>query len=200
MAELRESTEAGAQRRAQLYAALEGKRREGESLGFNMNQWYDSSAVCLEDEQPRPPFEGDDIVQIHISTYPGNRLPHAWLTKTIPSKPISTIDLAGRGVFSLLTGHGGEAWKAAAAAVTKATGIPIKAYGIGWGLDYHDKFREWISRREIDEDGCVLLRPDRFVAWRSMKVVPDCKERLLHVLNRVLSRETQTVVNGQSTV
>lgn len=196
VAELTQATEAGAKRRAQLYDALEGKRREGEGFGLNMNQWYVSSAVYLDDEEPRPAFEGDDITQIHVSTYPGNRLPHAWLTKMNPGKPISTIDLAGKCSFCLFTGHGGDAWKQAAAAISKATGVPINTYGIGWGLDYNDKYREWIKRREIDEDGCILVRPDKFVAWRSKKMVPDCNGRLLHVLNRVLSRETSDVVNA----
>lgn len=108
-----------------------------------MNQWYDSSAVYLEDEEPRAKFDGDDVIDVFISTYPSNRLPHAWLTTINLSKPISMIDLAGHGDFSLYTGHGGEAWKKAVAEVSKATGVPRKAYGIGWGLDYHNRYRDW---------------------------------------------------------
>lgn len=190
VAELSQATEAGARRRKQLYEALEGKRREGESVGLQMNQWYNSSAVYLEDEEPRPSFQGDDILEVLISTYPGNRFPHAWLTKMVPSRPISTIDLAGHGAFSLFTGHGGHAWKQAAAEVSASTGIPINSYGIGWGLDYNDKYREWTDRREIDENGCILVRPDRYIAWRSKTMIPNCTEKLLRVFNRVLSRDT----------
>ena len=40
----------------------------------------------------------------------------------------------------------------------------------------------------MDEDGCVLVRPDRFVVWRSAKAVPDCEDKLLSVLNKILWR------------
>ncbi|KAF2095786.1 phenol 2-monooxygenase [Rhizodiscina lignyota] len=198
IAELSQSTEAGTVRREQLYQALEGKRREGESFGFNMNQWYTSSAVYLDDEEPRAEFAKDYILDIYISTYPGNRLPHAWLTAKVPSKPVSTIDIAGKGAFCIFTGHGGDAWKEAAAEISKSTGIPIKSYSIGWGLDYNDKYREWIKRREVGEDGCVLVRPDRYVAWRSKKMIPDCKAKLQHVLDHVLSRDQLTHANGSA--
>lgn len=194
IAELSQATKEGVARRKQLYAALEGKRREGESLGLMMNQWYTSSAVYLEDEKPRPEFKGDDIVEVLVSTYPGTRFPHAWLTTMTPTKPISTMDLAGHCSFSLFTGHGGDAWKKAADEVSASTGVPIKSYGIGWGLDYHDKYREWTDRREIDEDGCILVRPDRYVAWRSMTMIPDCSQKLKRVIDSVLSRGS--LMNG----
>lgn len=42
------------------------------------------------------------------TTYPGARFPHAWLNTTIPTTPISTIDLAGHGCVTIFTGIGGE--------------------------------------------------------------------------------------------
>jgi 2-polyprenyl-6-methoxyphenol hydroxylase-like FAD-dependent oxidoreductase len=188
--QLSEATEEGAARRSRLYKALEGKRQEGESLGITMNQTYDSSAVYLDDETShRPLIQGDRLVKILISSYPGHRLPHAWLDKPARGKLLSTQDLAGCGSFCLLTGVGGDEWRLAAKKVSQATGIPIKTYGIGFGLDYQDIYREWQERREVGEDGCILVRPDRFVAWRSMKMIPDCEGKLSQVLNRILSRE-----------
>lgn len=35
----------------------------------------------------------------------------------------------------------------------------------------------------------LLVRPDRYVAWRSAKLIPNAEEKLLHVFKRVLSRE-----------
>ncbi len=192
--ELSTASEAGAARREQLHVALEGKRREGESLGLTMNQWYVSCAIYLKDEpEPRPRLDGDPVVKIQVSTYPGSRLPHASLDLSTRTKVISTQDLAGHGAFCLFTGHGGDAWKDAAAEISKATGIPIKVYGVSIGLDYHDVYREWHERRGVEDDGCVLVRPDRFVAWRSTKLAEDCKGKLLDVFNHVLSRhELQT--------
>ncbi|KAI1320507.1 FAD binding domain-containing protein [Xylariaceae sp. FL0255] len=189
---LTEASAEGEKQRAMLHAALEGKRRECENLGLAMNQWYDgSSAIYVDDEPaPRPELKGNRVVEIMINTYPGNRLPHAWLDIATRRKEISTHDLAGHGAFSLFVGHGGEAWKNAAVKITKATGIPINAYGIGLGLDYIDVYRDWYKNRGVEEDGCVLVRPDRFVAWRSTKMVSDCEGKLTQVLNKILSRDS----------
>ncbi|KAB8238716.1 FAD binding domain-containing protein [Aspergillus alliaceus] len=129
------------------------------------------------------------IVDVEISTYPGSRLPHAWLDIPIRGKMISTQDLAGKGAFCLLIGIGGDAWRQAATTITCATGIPINVYGIGYGLEYRDVHRDWHAARGVEETGCVLIRPDRFVAWRSTKLVPDCEGKLFHVLNTILSRD-----------
>lgn len=188
--ELSEATEAGAARRLNLHNALEGKRLEGESIGLTMNQWYTSKAVYPDDElQPRPSLSGEPIKRILVSTYPGNRVPHAWLDVPTRRNPISTHDLAGHGSFCLLTGHGGDAWVYAAEMISKKTGIPIKCYRIGFGLDYHDVYREWHHRRGIEEDGCILVRPDRFVAWRSMSMVEECETKLMYVLDQLLFRD-----------
>lgn len=189
LAELSEPTPEGEKRRQALHEALEEKRRECENLGLSMNQWYTSSAVYLHDEdEARPAPKGDPVVDILISTYPGNRLPHAWLDIPKRQKLISTHDLAGHGAFSLFIGHRGGAWREAAANITKATGIPINTYAIGLGLDYIDVYRDWYKSREAGEDGCVLVRPDRFVAWRSKTMISNCEDKLQQVFNSVLSR------------
>lgn len=189
LAKLYSASEQGAERRKMLHNALEVKRQECESLGAAMNQWYVPEAVYLKDEdKPRPQVEGDPLVHVQISTYPGTRVPHVWLDIPTRKKTISTHDLAGKGSFCLFTGIGGDAWKQAAENISKATGIPINAYGIGFGLDYHDVYRDWYLRREVEEDGCVLVRPDRYVAWRSPKMVENCEGELRNVLDAVLSR------------
>lgn len=189
IAELYEPTDVGAARREELTHALEGKRREGESMGIAMNQFYVSTAVYLGDEtEPRPEIEGDPITTMQISTYPGSRLPHAWLDVANREKEISTHDLAGHGAFCLFYGHGGEEWTVAAASISKRTGIPIKVYGIGFGLDYHDIYRDWNAASGVEEGGCVLVRPDRFVAWRAKGMVSDCDGKLMEVFDQVLSR------------
>jgi hypothetical protein len=188
--ELSEVTDAGAARRAQLHAGIEGERRELESLGLTRNQVYVSNAIYLGDEGPAPKFEGDPIIDILITSRPGNRLPHAWLMKgALPGRRLSTIDLAGHGAFTLLTGHGGNGWKLAADNLSKLLGVPINCYSIGWGLDYHDVYRDWYKKREIEENGMLLVRPDRYVAWRSTKLIPNAEEKLLHVFRHILSRD-----------
>jgi hypothetical protein len=34
----------------------------------------------------------------------------------------------------------------------------------------------------------VLVRPDRFVAWRSMEMVEGCEKKLLAVMKHILGR------------
>ena len=61
---------------------------------------------------------------------------------------MSTIDLAGHGAFTVFTGHGGDAWKQAAANATKVSGVPINCYSIGGDLDYHDMYRDLFKKRD----------------------------------------------------
>ncbi|KAI9159112.1 Phenol 2-monooxygenase [Paramyrothecium foliicola] len=125
--ELYDPTEIGAKRRRRLQLALEGKAREGRSVGIGMNQWYESSAVSVDDElTAKPELTGDPITTPLIATYPGFRLPHAWLDIATRRKKISTHDLAGHGSFCIFTGHGGEGWLLAAKKISEATGIPLK--------------------------------------------------------------------------
>lgn len=187
--ELKAATAKGSARREKLHTALEDKRQELESLGLAYNHWYTSNAVYLDDEkEPRPTLEGDPIVNVQESTYPGSRLPHVWLDLPVRRKRISTQDLAGKGAFCLLTSVGGESWRLAAEQIKKDTGIPISIYGIGPGLDYADIHREWYRKRGTGDEGCVLVRPDRFVAWRSFGRADDCERKLRAVLDAVLVR------------
>ncbi|KAH8878792.1 hypothetical protein GQ53DRAFT_673387 [Thozetella sp. PMI_491] len=179
----------GSSRRAKLHHALEIKRQEVESLGLAYNQWYTSEAVYSKDEDaPRPSLEGNPIVELQVSTYPGSRLPHAWLDIPERGRMISTLDLAGKGAFCLLTGVGGEAWRAAAENIQNRTGIQIRSFGLGPGLDYIDVHRDWHKRRGVQDDGCVLVRPDRFVAWRSDRLAENCTKKLEQVLDAILAR------------
>lgn len=131
---------------------------------------------------------GDPIVEVQVSTYPGTRLPHAWLDTPGRRRSVSTQDLAGGGRFVLFTGWGGEGWVDAARAVGERTGIPITTYQIGLGMEWQDVYREWYARRGVEDSGCVLVRPDRFVAWRAVRAIEDCKGKLSEVLDKALSR------------
>lgn len=186
--QLAEPTPEGAARRARLQAAIEGTAHEFHGVGVEMNQRYESKAVYLEDEGPRPPLPEDSVLEHEITTYPGSRLPHAWLNTKMPGKKFSTIDLAGQNVFSLFTGIGGEKWNKAASKISQALNIEIRTFSIGWKQDFEDVYFDWARRREIDENGCILVRPDRFVAWRSKTMIPNPDEKLLNVVRSVLSR------------
>ncbi|KAK0631378.1 FAD binding domain-containing protein [Immersiella caudata] len=186
IAEFDDKGEVGRKRRHDFYRGIENTGTEFHGLGIEMNQQYRSDAVYQVDEPEAQALPADAVRERLISTYPGMRLPHAWLNTRVPGKQFSTIDLAGHGRFCLLTGPGGQAWKDAAEEVAKTVGVDIKSYSIGWKEDYEDVYRDWEKRREIEEDGCVLVRPDRFVAWRSKSMIAEPKAKLEAVMKSIL--------------
>ncbi len=57
-------------------------------------------------------------------------------------------------------------------------GLDIVAHVIGPGRDYQDYAGDWAATREIGEAGCILVRPDQFVAWRHASAADDAKAKL----------------------
>ncbi|CAI7630830.1 unnamed protein product [Penicillium discolor] len=191
--ELKSATPQGSNRRRALREAIRHTSHEFHGLGVEMNQRYDGQGVYTADEaDPYRQFgkAAEDKVLYHQpNTYPGSRLPHVWLNKATPEKPISTIDLAGHGSFTLLTGIGGGVWKEAAGTVAKKLKIPIQACSIGFRQDWEDVYFEWERVRGVEESGAVLVRPDRVVAWRASEALEDraaCEEKLLAVVRSIL--------------
>lgn len=181
----RDNTPEGAKRRAELKTALELKDYEFNAHGVELGQRYASNAV-LKDGTPEPALTRDPELYYHPTTWPGARLPHAWLGRD--GFKISTKDLAGHGKFALFTGISGEKWAAVAREVAAELGIEISAHVIGPGREYTDIYEDWTRLREVGEDGCVLVRPDQYVAWRSTSLTANPKSDLLAALKSVLSR------------
>ncbi|KAF2863560.1 hypothetical protein K470DRAFT_280173 [Piedraia hortae CBS 480.64] len=171
-------TKEGREMRLRLQGFLDTSFAE---IGNHMNQRYVSGAVVRRDEKDEPEEWSSEEWAQHVlrSTYPGHKLPHA-------EGKISTLDLAGHGAFCVITGIGGEAWKAAAEDIGKKLGIPFSAYSIGFGQDWEDSWGDWARVREIEESGCLLCRPDRTIAWRSMEVSENAADRLMSAVKTVL--------------
>lgn len=131
-------------------------------IGTEMNQLYQSNAILSSDEAASFQHTVDPITHYDVSTYPGKRLPHVWLTTPIPSALISTHDLAGKGKFTLFTGPSSavSSWISAARQAGESMGIGIECYSVGIGGDYNDCYSDWSSISGIEEDGCILVRPE----------------------------------------
>ncbi len=112
--------------------------------------------------RPTPGSSEDPELYYQATTYPGARLPHVWIEQG--TDKVSTLDVCGHGRFTLLTGIGGGVWQDAAAAYTGKTGLDLAVVTIGPGCDYEDPFGEWATAREVNDSGCVLVRPDHHVA------------------------------------
>jgi hypothetical protein len=183
------NTKEGRERRRAIFQGVKSQDRELQALGTAMSQTYGSSAIYTQDEakpfKPTPSELQSKQQNYEPSTYPGRRLPHAWLGKRIPGPLVSTLDVAGKGNFTLLTSIGGEGWRDAALAIKKDLGVNIKVVGVGYGLEWEDTFLDWVAKRGVEEDGCVLVRPDFFVAWRAREG-GDETQRLGNVMRTVL--------------
>jgi 2,4-dichlorophenol 6-monooxygenase len=148
---------------------------------------YDSTAVVPDESAARP--SKDDVRLYEPSTRPGHPLPHAWL-QADDGRRLSTVDLVRPGRFLLIAGEDGSAWCEAAAALAESHGIPLDTVRIGHlDGDLLDVCCHWLRRREISPGGAILVRPDRFVAWRSVDAAADAHEILRAALQRVLHRD-----------
>jgi 2,4-dichlorophenol 6-monooxygenase len=94
-------------------------------------------------------------------------------------RKISTLDLVPMTRFALLTGIAGEPWVAAAEKVGQALRVPLETVVIGPGRQVTDLYYDWARLREVEEDGALLVRPDKHIGWRSVRLPAD-PERALH--------------------
>jgi 2,4-dichlorophenol 6-monooxygenase len=188
------SPEAAAQREA-LRKAIAFKDYEFNCHGVELNQRYVSGAVVA-DERPDPGFARDAELYYEPSTRAGAHLPHVWLLRA--GRPVSTLDVAGKGRFLVLTGIGGEEWVAAARTFAGETGMEIATAVVGPDRDLEDAFGEWASLREIDEGGCLLVRPDMQIGFRALHAAGSAAAataQLRAAFSHILGHERKDVIN-----
>ncbi|HEY7890389.1 MAG TPA: FAD-dependent monooxygenase [Steroidobacteraceae bacterium] len=115
---------------------------------------------------------------------PGTRAPHFWLQRQ--GQRLSSLDLYGRR-FVLLTGPRAEEWCRCARIASSEEGIGLDICRPGEdGLE--DSAGSLSDIHMIEPDGCVLVRPDGFVAWRARNSKAASVEKVRSVLSRVHGR------------
>ena len=181
-----DATEAGEKQREALRKAIAFKTYEFDCHGVEMNQRYRSDAV-VSDGTAEPEFERDRELHYAPTTWPGARLPHAWVFDRHGAAH-STLDLVGHGKFAVLTGIGGEAWVEAAKRLAAELGLQIVATVIGPRRDYEDHGGDWARAREIGDAGCLLVRPDHHVGWRAQNASADAYADLSRALSAILGK------------
>jgi 2,4-dichlorophenol 6-monooxygenase len=174
-----------AEHRAQVLRRIRMQSMEFSELNVELGYSYESAAIVPDGSVAPNPV--DEVRVYEPSTRPGAPLPHAWVDDEGGGRrPIN--DLVEPGRFLLIAGEEGEAWCEAASQLADE-GVPLDTVRIGHiDGDLYDPRCMWVRRREIDPDGAILVRPDRFVAWRSIGVSEAPLEELSDAIGRILAR------------
>jgi 2,4-dichlorophenol 6-monooxygenase len=172
--------------RANARRALASQSMEFREHNVEYGYTYTSTAI-ISDGTPEP-ASPDPIRIYQPSTRPGSPLPHAWLDGT-EGRRISTLHLVRPGRFLLITAEHGEAWAEAARELATLHDIPLDVASIGHLDGQHlDPRCRWLHLRGIGEDGAILVRPDRFIAWRTAGESDDHRSELAAALGTILQR------------
>ena len=175
-----------AEHRSAVLRAMRAQSMEFSELNVEHGYCYQSAAVVPDGSAA--PVPADDIRMYQPGTRPGAPLPHAWIDdEDGHRRPVK--DLVAPGRFLLIAGEDGQAWCEAAHQLAAETGLPLDAVRIGH-LDgnLYDPRCAWQRHRQIASDGAVLVRPDRFIAWRHQAGANDPRAALADALSQILAR------------
>ena len=186
MDERKQNSPKAEKQRQALREAIAFKKYEFDAHGVEMNHRYKSNSVLTEGDK-EPEFKKDKELFYQPTTYPGARIPHAWVYDKTGVKH-SLLDLCGKGNFSIFTGIGGEEWLKAAKNIKTQLGIKIQCNIIGPDQDFEDHAGEWSSIREISDSGLILVRPDQHICWRSKDMMSNSSEKLMDVMKKILHK------------
>ncbi|HET7203672.1 MAG TPA: FAD-dependent monooxygenase [Steroidobacteraceae bacterium] len=176
-----------AQHRSRALRGIRRQTMESNELNVEYGYHYCSAAVVADGSpEPRPI---DDIRLYEPGTRPGSPLPHAWIDDEDGfRRPLK--DLVKPGRFLLIAGENGDPWCSAARSIAGTHGIPLDAVRIGeLDGDLFDPRLAWEQYRGTGRDGAVLVRPDRFVGWRSPGAAADPSTELAAALQQILGRK-----------
>ena len=186
MDERKQNSPKAEKQRQALREAIAFKKYEFDAHGVEMNHRYKSNSVLTEGDK-EPEFKKDKELFYQPTTYPGARIPHAWVYDKTGLKH-SLLDLCGKGNFSIITGIGGDEWLKAAKNIETQLGVKIQCNIIGPDQDFEDHAGEWSSIREISDSGLILVRPDQHICWRSKDMISNSSEKLMDVMKKILHK------------
>ena len=172
--------------RSAVLRAMRAQSMEFNELNVEYGYSYQSAAVVPDGSAAPAPV--DEIRVYQPSTRPGAPLPHAWVDdEDGHRRPVK--DLLAPGRFLLIAGEDGHAWCEAARQLAAEADIPLDAVRIGHlDGDLYDPRCTWQRHRQIASDGAILVRPDRFIAWRSPAGSGEPRAALAAALSQVLAQ------------
>lgn len=146
------------------------RRKTPVSLARNTELWSEVLRVATSSPEK---FERDPELYLAATTRPGAKVPHAWLIDETGHR-VSTLDVTGKGAFSLVTGLAGQAWVRAADKLD----LPFLRTVVVGAKGAEDVYCTWARIREIHEAGALLVRPDGYIAWRQPAAIWDDSDAL----------------------
>ncbi|MEU0939673.1 FAD-dependent monooxygenase [Embleya sp. NPDC005971] len=168
--------------RARLAAGIPAQREHFFFRGQVFGYTYSSAGVVADGTLARR----STITDYVANARPGALAPHTWF-RTPDGTRLASVDLV-RGGFLLLAGPLGQDWLAAARQAESCLGVEIAAYRVGPGAELADEGGGWQELYGVGPTGCVLVRPDGHVAFRSAHADPGTRADLVSVLSRVLAK------------
>lgn len=135
----------------------------GQEMGFHY-----AAGVVVPEASVKPEL-GNGVRDYRPTTWPGCRIPHAWLERE--RTLVSTLDLARPDALVLIVDEDFAVhWQVALAVLATTPAFPVHLCVIGRmpGAAVMDINGEWERLREVEASGAVLLRPDGHVAWRAL--------------------------------
>jgi 2-polyprenyl-6-methoxyphenol hydroxylase-like FAD-dependent oxidoreductase len=155
----------------------------GLELGF---AYADGFVKAEATAQPRI---GDGVIEYRPTTWPGARLPHAFLRRNDGN--LSVHQLLDLREFLVLAGPEGVlAWREALAVEHFAKGLQVRVESFGTIDDGGESARVWHEIYEVGSVGAVLVRPDGHVAWRTSQPAQHAARQLAGTLNALWTGST----------
>jgi 2,4-dichlorophenol 6-monooxygenase len=107
------------------------------------------------------------------------------------------LPILARHRFLLIAGEDGQAWCEAARQLAAEADLPLDALRIGHlDGDLYDPRCAWVRHRQIASDGAILVRPDRFIAWRCPAGSGQPDAALAAALSQILAQLAGTPVGA----
>lgn len=171
-------------KRHALNKAIGSQTMEFRHHNVEFGYTYHSTAVV---DDGSPAYVPLDPVRLYEpSTKPGHPMPHAFVEREGKRIPLSALVHGGK--FLLLAGEDGGAWVEAANKLAAKRDLPLFAATVGvLNSELVDVRCAWLKHREFSAGGAVLVRPDRYIAFRAMTAVDDPYAALEAALSQVLS-------------
>ncbi|MFD2473598.1 FAD-dependent monooxygenase [Amycolatopsis silviterrae] len=175
-----------AEKRHALNRAIGSQTMEFRHHNVEFGYRYDSAAIVPDGSPEYVPL--DPVRLYEPSTKPGHPMPHAFVESQGERLPLGTLVHGGK--FLLLAAEEGQAWVEAANKLSAENDLPLVAGTVGvLGSDFVDVRCSWLKNRGVSPTGAVLVRPDRYVAFRSADGVDDPHAVLRAALAQVLAAD-----------